>query len=45
MASKRHKRYKSQEILQKLRQTEVLIGRAYPNVIAGHEGRRRGFFG
>jgi hypothetical protein len=26
MASKRHKRYKSQEILQKLRQAEVLIG-------------------
>ena len=26
MASKRHKRYKSQEILQKLRQAEILIG-------------------
>ena len=26
MASKRHKRYKSQEILRKLRQAEVLIG-------------------
>jgi putative transposase len=26
MASKRHKRYKSQEILQRLRQAEVLIG-------------------